>query len=148
MVHKVSHHDVSPATYNRRRAVVGAVAGTAAYLVASFIHGEYSEIKANQAQPVCAIDAVSGDTVTGIRDKLRHAGDRGDDALVFAWQDGHLRNPNDPRDAARYFVNGSMALQAGDTVRVMNVEPDSCMRAGGVSIDPAAMTASITYVQK
>ncbi|HUP26752.1 MAG TPA: hypothetical protein VM124_03865 [Candidatus Limnocylindrales bacterium] len=140
MAHK-SHHNVSPATYNRRRAVVLSVASTAVYFAASFLHGEYSDLKANQAQPACAVDAAKDDTVIGIRDKLGQAGDHGDTALVFAWQDGHLRNPNDPRDAARYFVNGSMALQAGDTVQVMNVNPNACTQAGGTAVDPAANAA-------
>lgn len=140
---RVGQHDVSPATYRRRRAGVGAAASLVVVLAAELIHGQWSDFRANQSQPACDVTAEAGDTVSGITGELHRAGDGGDNVSVFAHQDGHLRNPNDHRDAARFFVDGSMNLQVGDTMRVMHVGADVCERVGGISISLAAIQASM-----
>ena len=147
MAYRIRHE--SP--YGRRRAgALGVV--LAAGMVARIAHGEYSDFRANQAEPACDVTATAygtqKGTVSGIRDELARAGDGGNSAMVFAGQDGHLRNPNNPSDASRYFVNGSMALQPGDTVRVMHVGADVCQAAGGTAVSLAAIEASMEHRQK
>ena len=146
MAYKVRHE--SP--YGRRRATVGAI--FALGVLARIAHGEYTDLRANQAQPACDVtatrDGTQRGTISGIKADLAQAGDGGDSVLVFAYQDGHLRSPNDPRDAPTYFLNGSKALQPGDNVRVMHVEADACQAAGGISVSMAAIEASMNHSQK
>lgn len=147
MAYRVRHE--SP--YGQRRAgVVGVFLATG--ILASIIHGEYSDFRANQAQPACDVTATSDGTprgtISGIRAELAQAGDGGDSAMVFANDDGHMRNPNDPRDAPTYFVRGSMALQPGDTVRVVHVGADACQAAGGISVSMVAFEASMNHQPK
>ena len=136
--------------YKERRRALGAL--LAIGMLGKLAHGEYSDFRTNQAQPVCDVTATAygtqKGTISGIRDELAQAGDGGDSAMVFAGNDGHLRNPNDPRDAATYFLRGSMALRAGDTVRVMHVEPTACQAAGGTAVSLAAIEASMNHQQK
>ncbi len=124
--------------YTKRRAGVAGVLLLTA-LSGKLVDNAYSAFKANQAQPACEITAKPGDKVESIQHKLSKAGDSGDDVIVIAHQDGHVRNPNED---ARFFINDSMALDVNDTVRFEHVKPAVCQAVGGMVLGQAAKQAS------
>ena len=117
---------------NRGKAVVLGGTLLVGALMGKAVDDKVDDYRANSAQPVCEIPARQGDSIDRIERRIKVAGDdvRGEHVEVHAYEDGHVRNPNDD---PTFFVNGSMALRAGDTVVIDNVEPNACVAAGGMS---------------
>lgn len=125
----------SPKTKLTRRGVA-AVAGLSMLATAgaaNIANNALEGKRINDSQPTCSIPVEYGDTITGIKAELK---DLGDDVTssrveVVAVEDGHIRNVNDD---PRFYVNGSMALKAGDSVVLPHVDPKVCVQAGGVAL--------------
>lgn len=128
----VPEHLRQPLTRRERRMFVAIVLGvgvTAGSLMTSIVKDEIYEARENARQPACEVPIHKGDTIYGIESDIHSAGDdvRGETVEVVT-PDGRVRNPDeDPR----YWVNGSMAAEAGDTARIQNVDPNVCLKVGG-----------------
>lgn len=119
-----------------RRGMAVALLGTGAVIGGTATHvveGAIDNARANAAQPACDVPIHSGDTIIGIESRIKRAGDdvRGEDVEVIT-PGGRVRNGyEDPR----FFVDGSMAAQAGDIARIQNVDPNVCLKVGGVILN-------------